>query len=153
VALALREQARTMAAADDLDGAALVLQDARARFEALAEDSEMLATDVVLAEVLLDGGRVAEAGALLAALAADESALSPTLHRLVGRHHFAEDRVEAAAQALQRGLEVAGGDSNRYEEGLLLLELATVKQRAGRPYAAAAARGRDILEQMGVLVG
>ena len=155
VALALREQARTLAAADDVLGAIAMLQDTRARFEALAESSETRATDLVLAEVLLDAGRSAEAGEVLRrfAVTGDESDISPRGHRLLGRHHLAEDRIDDARRTLQAGLERADGATNRFEEGLLLLEIATMDDRGRGSASSDLRQARQILDQMGVLVG
>jgi class 3 adenylate cyclase/tetratricopeptide (TPR) repeat protein len=154
VALALREQARTLAAADDPDGAVAVLLDARARFEALDEPSEVRATDVVLVEVLLDADRYAEAGTALEQLAGPaDSDRTASEHRVLGCHHAAGGRTEEAMLAVRRGLEVAGRASNRYEEGLLLLELAALRGREADAGASDLARAREILCSMGVLVG
>lgn len=154
VALALREQARTTAAADDLEGALAVLADARSRFEALGESTEVRATDVVLAELLLDAGRSSEAGALLSTIIADgDDVPSPGLHRLTARQLLAEDRVDQAMTMLDKGLELAAHDVNRYEEGLLLLEVAAAQRRTGGSNGPAALAAREILDRMGVRVG
>lgn len=154
VALALREHARTLAAADDLDGAITVLEDTRARFEALAETDEVRATDRVLAEVLLDAGRVEQAGTVLERMAGGRTDdLSASECRVGARHHLAEGRLVEASQSLRRGLDLAAGDAHRYEEGLLLLEVAAVRRRSGQSYADELGKAREILAEMGVLVG
>ena len=127
VALALREQARTLAAADDPDGAVAVL---------------------------LDADRYAEAGTALEQLAGSaDGDRSASEHRVIGRHHVAGGRTEEALLSVRRGLEVAGRASNRYEEGLLLLELAALRGREADAGASDLTRAREILGSMGVLVG
>ena len=157
VALALREQARTRAHAGDLAGAEALLADAHRRFEQLGEPAEARRTDVVLAEVLLDTGRTTEAGEVLDRLVVgpDElSRLSPTLHRLIARHHLAEARYDEAVLMLRRGLEAAEQEADRYEQGLLLVELGTLASTTGTAGASvdeATRRGHDILDSMSVL--
>ena len=56
---------------------------------------------------------------------------SPTMHRLIGRHHASEDRLDEARLMLLAGLEVARRETNRFEEGLLLLELAALGPSGG----------------------
>jgi class 3 adenylate cyclase/tetratricopeptide (TPR) repeat protein len=155
VALALREQARTMAAANDLDGAVALLRLTRARFEVLGEPSEVRATDLVLAEVLLGGGRSAEAGEaldLVVESAGAKAGPSPTVHRLIGRCHASEDRLDEARLMLLAGLEVARRETNRFEEGLLLLEIAALGRLEGDRDGSELHQAREILDKMGVLV-
>ena len=115
----------------------------------------MRATDLVLAEVLLGGGRTAEAGEALALAvesAGPETVLTPAMHRLIGRHHASEDRLDEARLMLLAGLEVAGRETNRFEEGLLLLEIAALGRREGNADDGNETRAREILDKMGVLV-
>ncbi|HSU01250.1 MAG TPA: adenylate/guanylate cyclase domain-containing protein [Nocardioides sp.] len=155
VALALREQARTLAAMDGLDGAVAVLADARARFDALGEADEVRTTDRVLAELLLDAGRVGPAAEVLDRVTRGRTdALSAPERRVLGRHLLAEGRVPEALQSLRAGLLLAADDAHRYEEGLLLLEVAAALGRSdGDADGSDELReGRDILDAMGVLV-
>jgi hypothetical protein len=66
-------------------------------------------TDVVLAELLLDAGRPAEAGEVLDLVsgAGEFAAAAPTVHRLIGRQHLAEGRLEECRLILLAGLEAA----------------------------------------------
>ena len=154
VALALREQSRTLAGTDDLDGAVAVLADTRARFAAMGEIDEVRATDRVLAEVLLDAGRTAPAGAALELMASGrEDDLSASECRVMGRHRLAEGRTAEAMQSLRRGLDLAAVEPHRYEEGLLLLEVAAAHRSTGTPYVDELGRATEILAAMGVLVG
>ena len=135
VALALREQARTMAGVGDVDGAVALLRLTRTRFDDLGEPAEVRATDLALAEVLLEGGRPGEAGEALDRIAGtggSETGPSSTMHRLIGRHHASEDRLDEARLMLLAGLDVARRETNSFEEGLLLLELAALDRREGK---------------------
>jgi tetratricopeptide (TPR) repeat protein len=124
VALAQRELARSVAGAGDPDQGIALLQEARARFQALEEESEVVATEVVAVEVAQDAGRFDDAGDLLDRLVGDVP--DATLHRLVGRQRAASRRVDEAREAFREGLESAERAADRHEEGLLLLELAAV---------------------------
>ena len=144
-----------MAAADDVDGAAALLRLTRARFERLEEPSEVRATDLVLAEVLLEAGRLQEAGESLDLVldgAGTEPPLSPAVHRLIGRHHASQGRFDEARLMLLAGVELATSETNRFEEGLLRLEIAALDRREGRPDDGNESRAREILDAMGVLV-
>jgi class 3 adenylate cyclase/tetratricopeptide (TPR) repeat protein len=147
VALALREQARVMAASGDIDGAVAQLHDARARFDELGEPSEVRASDLALAEVLQDAGRPAEASGVLDAVTADGQPGGATLQRLIGRQHLASRRLEEARRALAAGLEVAEQDGDRFEQGLLLGELAAL----GDPDGEAGRRSEELLDSIGVV--
>jgi tetratricopeptide (TPR) repeat protein len=128
VALAQRELARTYAATGDLDQGLALLHDTRARFQALEEQSEVVATDVVTVEVTQDAGRFGESGDLLERLVHDATDMraSATVHRLIGRQRAASGRAEGARAAFLQGLESADRTADRHVGGLLLLELAAV---------------------------
>ncbi|MDQ3483891.1 MAG: AAA family ATPase [Actinomycetota bacterium] len=156
VALVLREQARIVAASGDIAGAVSLLNQTRTRFETLAELSEVRGTDLVLAEVLLDAGRPAEAGEVLDLVV--EGAGKETLtagaanvHRLIGRQHLAEGRLEEARLMLLAGLEVAEQGGDRFEQALLLLEIGILSRREGRSDTDATDRALEILDSMGVV--
>jgi tetratricopeptide (TPR) repeat protein len=154
VALALREQARTLAGAGNAAAAASALADVRARFEALGEPEEVRRTEVVLAEVLLDADRVSEAGEVLDRVVGgtdEQSGVAPTLHRLIARQHLAVGRYDEGRLMLDTGLEVARREDNHVEEGLLLLEVGALASRDGRPDEGATAEALRILDAMGVL--
>ena len=108
----------------------------------------------MLAEVLLDAGRSAPAGAALELMASGrEDDLSASECRVVGRHRLAEGRTAEAMQSLRRGLDLAAVEPHRYEEGLLLLEVAAAHRSTGTPYVDELGRATEILAAMGVLVG
>jgi hypothetical protein len=131
-----------------------VLADTRSRFVALGEADEVRATDRVLAELLLDAGLPARAGAVLEPMTdAHPAGLSAAECRVVGRHHLAEGRVLEAREWLRRGVALATQEAHRYEEGLLRLEMAEALRLDGEPYAAELGDAREILRSMGVVTG
>jgi class 3 adenylate cyclase/tetratricopeptide (TPR) repeat protein len=148
VALAQREQARTLAATGDVEQAITVLHDARAGFDALGELSEVSATDLVLAELLQDAGRTDEAADARARVTGPESD-SATMHRLIGRAHVADGDLEEARSALLAGLELAEGSADPLEEGRILLELAKLGG-SDRPRDDLSGRAEEIFESLGV---
>ena len=150
VALAQRESARTMAGLGDLDGAIAALHETRSRFDALGEPPEVWATDLVLAEVLLDAGRSAQAQEALDRVSAAD-VRNATFHRLVARGHVAARHLEDARAMLLAGLELAEQEADRVEQGRILLELAALGRREGRPEDDAARRAADIFESIGVI--
>lgn len=153
VALALREKARIVAASGDLAAAVTLLRETRTRFEALGEPAEVRGTDVVLAELLLDADRPAEAGEVLDLVsgAGEFAAAAPTVHRLIGRQHLAEGRLDECRVILLAGLEAAEEAANRFEQALLLLELAAVDRREGNHDGEVTRKADNILNSMGVV--
>jgi class 3 adenylate cyclase/tetratricopeptide (TPR) repeat protein len=152
VALVRREQARTVAQAGDVTGAIDLLRDTRSRFDGLGEPSEVRTTDLVLAEVLLDAGRPDEAGEVLDTVAqGGAGGMDATVHRLIGRQHLAEGRLDEAGLMLASGLDLARQDSHRFERGLLLLELAALARRQGVPDDGHRHQAHEILDAMGVV--
>jgi class 3 adenylate cyclase/tetratricopeptide (TPR) repeat protein len=152
VALAQRELARTVAATGDVDQGIALLQDARARFEALEEQSEVLATDAVTVEVAQDAERFGDAGDLLRGLvhSVPGATVSATVHRLVGRQRVASGDAEGARAAFHDGLESAERAGDLHEEGLLLLELAAVAPTDDQRDEAMR-RGTRALDRLGVV--
>jgi len=135
-------------AAGDAEQAVRMLQDVRDRFTSLEEPNEVEATDLVLAEILLDAGRPPEAAQLLDALGGDRA----TAQRLRGGVLAIEARWDEAASALSRGLDLARRESDRYEEALLLRALADLDHAAGLPDSAEnGRRSQEILDSLGVV--
>ena len=157
VALALREQARVEAGAASVDAARAMLTEARTRFEQLGEPSESRATEVVLAEVLLDHGRCAEAQALLDDLArratpAELEEVAAGFHRLSALLQAADGRLDEARRWLQLGLAAAEAADDRYEQALALTDLAVLAARMDEPEREVLQQRADaILEDLGVL--
>jgi class 3 adenylate cyclase/tetratricopeptide (TPR) repeat protein len=154
VALAQREQARTLAESGDMDAAIAMLHDTRSRFETLDEPAEMLTTDLALVEVLQDAGWTAGAGEVLDLIADGDvrtTGMDATVHRLIGRQHLAEGRLDEARLMLEAGLELAVGEANRFEEGRLLVELAVLARQSGRPDEETRRRALEILGSIGVV--
>ncbi len=153
IALALREKARVVASSGDIAEAVSLIQQTRSRFEALGEPAEVRGTDVVLAELLLDADRPAEAGEVLDLVsgAGEFAAAAPTVHRLIGRQHLAEGRLDECRVILLAGLEAAEEAANRFEQGLLLLELAALDRREGSPDDEVTREADEILNSMGVV--
>ncbi|HET6168123.1 MAG TPA: adenylate/guanylate cyclase domain-containing protein [Marmoricola sp.] len=149
VALAQRELARAMAGQGEVDTAIATLHDTRARFDALGEPTEVRATDLVIAEVLQDAGRAAEAGGLLGGTEAMDG--SATVHRLVARQQLAAGDPEAARSTLLAGLELAERGADRLEQGRILLALADLCRSEGTPDEGLAERAEQILDSIGVL--
>ena len=153
VALALREQARTLAGSGDAAAALTMLAEVRGRFEALDEPAEARRTDVVRAEVLLDADRAAEAGEVLDLVVGgtdEHSGVAATLHRLIGRQHLAQGRFDEGRLMLSTGLEIARHEDNHVEEGLLLVELGALDPHEDGAEDDATDRGLSILDAMGV---
>jgi class 3 adenylate cyclase/tetratricopeptide (TPR) repeat protein len=152
VALALREQGRAVAGEGDIDAAVGLLQDARDRFEALGEPSEIRATDLALAEVLLDAGRPDHARRVLGLLADRVPEGAGVIeHRLRARWLVAVGRRDEAEAVLLTGLHTAEQQSDRYEEALVLLQLHALSGTAGAPDADLFRRAERILNALGVL--
>jgi class 3 adenylate cyclase/tetratricopeptide (TPR) repeat protein len=157
VALALREQAQVVAASGDVTGAISLLDETRSRFESLGEPQEARNTDAILAEVLIGAGRQAEASEVLARTAAgldprqlDEAV--PNFARLTAAVQAAEGLLAESRATLEAGLAGAEEARNRYEQGLLLRDLAAATRRQGKPHAAELDHRADaILGPMGVL--
>jgi class 3 adenylate cyclase/tetratricopeptide (TPR) repeat protein len=153
VALAQREHAWTVAAAGEEERAVALLDDTRARFEALGEESEVLTTELVLAEVLQDAARWADAEHVLARALGDRpdpSGASATMHRVSGRQDAAAGRAEQARSHFLDGLEQAERSADRYEQGLLLLALADLAE-SQEERQERASTGKQILDSMGVV--
>jgi class 3 adenylate cyclase/tetratricopeptide (TPR) repeat protein len=152
VALALREQGRAAAGGGDVDAAVQLLRDARDRFEKLGEPDELRATDLAVAEVLLDGGRPHDAAGILDLLAYDEAGgLGAAEQRLLGRRLLVEGRHDEARAVLTTGLRIAEEQHDRYEEGLLSLHLGELSRLEGAPDDGRARRAEEILDSLGVL--
>ncbi|HEX2895414.1 MAG TPA: adenylate/guanylate cyclase domain-containing protein [Marmoricola sp.] len=143
VALAQREQARALAATGDLERAVTLLHAARALFEALDEADEINGTDLVLAEVLQDSGRTAEARDMLASHADVPSA---AYHRLIGRDHRLAGRVGEARTTLAAALADAEQAHDLLEQALALEQLAALGDTSGE----AGRRAREALASLGV---
>jgi class 3 adenylate cyclase/tetratricopeptide (TPR) repeat protein len=150
VALAVREQARAAALTGHLTRASALLKEARAMFTDLEEPDEVRSTDLVRAEVLLSAGSAGEAGRVLDSAIDPSAPPEPTVSRLIGRQRLAEGRLAEAKEVLEAGLAVAEHDSNRYEEGLLLLALAAHAKREGSPAGLFTRRAGEMLDAMGV---
>jgi len=155
VALALREQARVLAAGGAPDAALAVLDQAHAQLAGLEEPDEVVRTDLARAEVLLDADRVGEAASVLAGLVGDDVAAladaAPTACRLIARCHLLGGLPISAVPLVEQGVALARADGNRYELGLLLGTLAEVNATLGRPYRDALRRSTGILLAMGVV--
>jgi class 3 adenylate cyclase/tetratricopeptide (TPR) repeat protein len=152
VALALREQGRAVAGQGDVDAALGLLHDARGRFEELGEPSEMRATDLALAEVLLDADRPQHAGEILDLLTEGATETVGVIeHRLLGRRLVAMGRHDEARAALLTGLHIAEQQRDHYEEGLLLLQLGELGRVEGTPGDELIRRAVNILSSLGVL--
>ena len=156
VALVQREQAKAFAATGNLEGARDLLHRARDRFAELREPAEVLATDVVLAEVLLDADHLEEAGTALGYVVEASGGIAGVgvaAHRLIGRQYMAEGRHDEAKLMLVASLEEASRQSNQYEEALILLELDALERSTGVPNNGHRHRARQILDAMGVISG
>jgi tetratricopeptide (TPR) repeat protein len=148
VALALRETARSVAGSGDVDRAIALLDDARERFEALGEPSEVWGTDLVLVEVLQQAGRSAAAGERLDVLAVPDGPHA-AFHRLVAARHLAEGRPDEARGLLRAGLAVAEEQADRLEQGRILHELSRITDDGDqRPMAR---RAVEMLDSIGVV--
>ncbi len=156
VALALREQAVTVAGNGDGTEAVTLLREARRVFEELEEASEIATTDVVLAEVLLAAGRTTESGDVLDGLttvADDLAGLEARVHRLTGRLHALEGHPEEARRAVDAGLALAEREGDHYEQALLLRDLADLVGPGADEQHGWGARAAAILASMGVVSG
>ncbi|HEV2796719.1 MAG TPA: tetratricopeptide repeat protein, partial [Nocardioides sp.] len=149
VALAERERARALAGSGALDDALALLSGARARFEALEEVDEVVSTDLVLAELLQDGGRSQDAGDALATI--DVEHRSATHQRLVGRDHVVGGRLDAARTAFATGLELAERDGDLLEQALVLVGLAQLDESQGAGEDPAGRRAEEALASLGVV--
>ena len=115
VALAQRESARVLAGSTDVDGAVALARDARDRFDRLGEAAEVVATDLVLVEILQGSGRSAEAAAALDLL--DGSAgPAATVHRLRARQQADAGRPEEARELYGVALAAAEEVGDRLEQ-------------------------------------
>lgn len=152
VALAQRELAGVFAALGEVDGAIGLLDETRARFQDLEEQWEVRATDAVAVEVMQDAGRFDDACDLLERLVVDAADTGPsaTVHRLVGRQRAASGRIEEARRAFHKGLASAERALDRYETGLMLLEVAGVA-RSDDERNEAALRAARTLDLLGVV--
>ncbi|MFD1946677.1 AAA family ATPase [Nocardioides aestuarii] len=133
VALALREQAQTVAAAGDPAGGLDLLARAREMFVDLGLEPELLVTDLVRAELVLRAGDVGAAGSLLDALASasgPEVATSARWHRLAAAVARRRGDLATARERLSRGLELVGDDGLEREG--LRGELAEVERLSSR---------------------
>ncbi len=155
VALALREQARVLSASARVDEAVAGLREARDLFTALDEASEVLATDLVLAEVLLNAERTDRALELLGVVIGSDpvrlEGAAPTALRLQARARAVQGDLAEARRLLADGLAAARAGGDRYEEGLLLRTLAGVNVGLGQPYKDALRRSTRVLLSMGVV--
>ena len=156
VALTLREQSRVSAADGDVARARGQLEEARQIFHELEEPSELAATDLALAEVLLDSGDPDAAGGILSNVggAGDISrvpALAPAAARLIGQVHLDAGRVADARAALESAVALAEQAGDRYEQGLSMFALAVARRANGSGDAEdLARRAGKVLEPMGV---
>ena len=151
-ALAHRELARALAGSGDLDAGVAMLAEARSIFESLGEDGEVLGTDLARVEMLQDAGHADEATEILERVTTgDDGTVDAALHRLIARQHLAEGRLDEARLMLDAGLEAAERESNRYEQGMLLVESAALSRREGSPDETAEGRAEAILDSLGVV--
>jgi len=150
VALALRETARSVAGAGDVDRGVAVLEDARSRFEAIGEPTEVWATDLALVEVLQGAGREGEAAKVLDVLREPDPPQA-AFHRVVARRHLAEGRTDEARERLHAALAVAQDDGDRLEQGRILRDLAALETDGPQPETAR--RAAEILNSIGVVAG
>jgi tetratricopeptide (TPR) repeat protein len=157
VALAQREQGQLLAHQGQVDQAVHLLTETRARFEELGEPEEARTTDLALADILLLGGRVEEATAVLDEVVAgldlaEMLAVSASFHLLTARASKAAGDYSGARDHLSTGLNAAEGSGNVYTRGLLLAELAEVTKNLQDPEAADLARqASEVLGALGVL--
>jgi class 3 adenylate cyclase/tetratricopeptide (TPR) repeat protein len=157
VALALREQAQTQAAAGDLPAALESLRDARQRFTDLGQDDELVVTDLVRVETLARAGQAKEAGDLLADLLppggrARLDGVAARWHRLAALVLRTQGDLGAARGEIVAGLERAAAEEDRFEQALLLRDLVTLTQLLGEPEDPGARRRADeLLTTMGVV--
>ena len=149
LALAQREQGRALAGSGDLDGALVVLAEARSHFEALDEQDEIVSSDLALAEVLQDAGRSQQARDVLELLGDDHP--SATRHRLLGRDHALAGRIGAARSSFAAGIELAERAGDLLEQALNLEERALLAGPSSTSEDDPRTRAQHALESMGVL--
>ena len=150
VALAQRELARALAGLGDVDGAVRMLAGTRGRFEELDEPEEVLATDLVLVDVLQDAGRHEEAGAVLEVVG-DTDEADPMSRRLIARHLLASGRPEESRPMLLAGLAAAERKVDRLEQGRILLELAALGGANGTRHGDLARAAEELFDALGVV--
>lgn len=167
VALALREQAQTVAGQADVDGSAdgevdgglAVLDESRRLFAELGEEDELVMTDLVRTEMLLRAGRTPAAAQVLDGLRPAEGVaaldgMAARWHRLAAHVHSARGGLTEARDEIMAGLERAVVEEDRFEQALLLRDLVELSRRTGEPADAdVEAQARDLLDSMGVVSG
>jgi tetratricopeptide (TPR) repeat protein len=126
VALALRESGKSCAGLGQIERAAELLDDARARFEQLGLVRELVDLDAAVAELQLRSGHPESAVVLLdAAIArcreAGAADLLPRLHRLRAIAWLELDGVSSATADIEAGLRARDGSDGGYELAMLLL--------------------------------
>lgn len=156
LALAMRERARVVAASGRLDEAIALLEQTRARFETLDEPPEVLATQVALATVLLDHGRPQEAAVVLERISADSgpdrAAADPAVALAAGRLARSRGDRAQAREHLEHGLALAERENRRYEQAVLLAELALLLREVAAPGAEQADRAATgLLRSLGIV--
>jgi class 3 adenylate cyclase/tetratricopeptide (TPR) repeat protein len=150
VALAQRELARALAGLGDVDGAVRMLAETRGRFEELDEPEEVLATDLVLVDVLQDAGRHEEARAVLEVVG-DTDEADPMSRRLIARQLLASGRPEEGRPMLLAGLAAAERQVDRLEQGRILLELAALGGANGTRHDDLARAAEELFDALGVV--
>lgn len=128
VALAQREQGRTLCGLGRWDEARERFDDARDRLLQLDLPQEVIALDAAVAECLLLSGHIDEGAVLVADALARARALRATplmapLLRVQGFGLLAAGRVREARSVLEAGIPLAGGTDGQYEHALIMLAL------------------------------
>lgn len=133
VALVLREEARCASATGDHELAGRALRESRQLFEELGEADEVRASDLVLAELLLDDGRAGEAEAVLERLGVGpgDGGGSARTAGLRARLQLLRGQLDEARTTFHDALTLAERSGSRYERGLLLGHLAEVDRERG----------------------
>src|SRR5262249_4496104 len=153
VALALREQGRTLCGLGQWDAAREQFDDARHRLTHLDLPQEVIALDGAVAECLLLSGHIDEAAVVVADALARARALRATkliapLLRVQGFGLLAAHRYSEARAVLEAGLPSADGTDGQYEHALMMLGLAHIP---GEKHSAdLQRRSREILSRLAV---
>jgi uncharacterized protein HemY len=110
------------------------------------------ATDLTLADLLQDDGRVPEAREVLQVVQSGDGVVAdePVLHRLLGRQYLTEGRTVEARSALNAGIDAARRSDDRLEEALVTDQLAALDRLEGRTDHERERRARQLFEALGV---
>jgi len=153
VALAQREQGRTLCGLGRWDEARALFSDARDRLLHLDLPQEVIALDSAVAECLLLSGHVDEAAVLVAdaldrARALRAAALMAPLFRVQGFGLLSAGRYSDARSVLDAGLAMTDEADGQYEHALMMLALAHIP---GERHAEdLRRRSREILSRLAV---